>query len=148
MNIGSKRSVTSAVPRRWRQDVLAGGRSCSVLVRVLGTRSWYAFLVRYAEIPHHFQLAFQGSQYTIGGAFLTIFTSMFIHGGFMHILGNMWFLWVFGRGVEDLIGHGWYLAFYLVCGAIAGLIQMMVNPSSPIQAKSKVRTQLRAGLPP
>jgi membrane associated rhomboid family serine protease len=61
-----------------------------------------------------------------------LLTSMFIHGGFMHILGNMWFLWVFGRGIEDLIGHGKFLVFYLACGVAAGLIQMMVNYSSPI----------------
>jgi membrane associated rhomboid family serine protease len=61
-----------------------------------------------------------------------LLTSMFIHGGFMHILGNMWFLWVFGRGIEDLIGHGRFLVFYLACGVAAGLIQMMVNYSSPI----------------
>jgi len=61
-----------------------------------------------------------------------LLTSMFIHGGFMHILGNMWFLWVFGRGIEDLLGHGRFVIFYLVCGVIAGLIQMLVNPSSPI----------------
>lgn len=61
-----------------------------------------------------------------------LLTSMFIHGGFMHILGNMWFLWVFGRGIEDLLGHGRFVVFYLVCGVIAGLIQMLVNPSSPI----------------
>ena len=61
-----------------------------------------------------------------------LLTSMFIHGGFMHILGNMWFLWLFGRGIEDLLGHGRFLIFYLVCGAVAGIIQMLVNPSSPI----------------
>jgi membrane associated rhomboid family serine protease len=61
-----------------------------------------------------------------------LLTSMFIHGGFMHILGNMWFLWVFGRGVEDLLGHGRFLIFYLACGVAAGLIQMLVDPSSPV----------------
>src|SRR5579864_5126687 len=61
-----------------------------------------------------------------------LLTSMFIHGGFMHILGNMWFLWVFGKGIEDLLGHGRFLVFYLACGVAAGLIQMMVNYSSPI----------------
>jgi membrane associated rhomboid family serine protease len=61
-----------------------------------------------------------------------VLTSMFIHGGFMHILGNMWFLWVFGRGIEDLLGHGRFLVFYLACGVAAGLIQMLVNFSSPV----------------
>lgn len=61
-----------------------------------------------------------------------VLTSMFIHGGFMHILGNMWFLWVFGRGIEDLLGHWRYLVFYLLCGFAAGLVQVLVNMSSPI----------------
>jgi len=61
-----------------------------------------------------------------------LLTSMFIHGGFMHILGNMWFLWVFGKGMEDLVGHGRFLIFYLACGVVAGLIHMLVNYSSPV----------------
>ena len=61
-----------------------------------------------------------------------VLTSMFIHGGFMHILGNMWFLWVFGKGIEDLIGHGRFLFFYLACGVAAGVIHTLVNYSSPV----------------
>ena len=64
--------------------------------------------------------------------FVSILTSMFIHGGFLHILGNMWFLWIFGRGVEDILGHGKFLFFYLACGIAAGLIHIVVNASSPI----------------
>ncbi len=62
----------------------------------------------------------------------SLITSMFIHGGFLHILGNMWFLWIFGRGIEDLVGHGRYLIFYLGCGVAAGVIHVLVNSSSPI----------------
>ncbi len=51
----------------------------------------------------------------------SILTSMFIHGGFLHIAGNMWFLWIFGRGVEDLVGHAKYLLLYFVCGFAAAL---------------------------
>jgi membrane associated rhomboid family serine protease len=61
-----------------------------------------------------------------------LLTSMFIHGGFMHILGNMWFLWVFGKGIEDLLGHGRFLIFYLACGVVAAFTQILVNPSSPV----------------
>jgi rhomboid family protein len=64
--------------------------------------------------------------------FVSIVTSMFLHGGFLHILGNMWFLWIFGRGVEDILGHGKFLFFYLACGIAAGLIHILVNSSSPI----------------
>ncbi len=59
-----------------------------------------------------------------------LFTSMFVHGGWAHILGNMLFLWVFGDNVEDRLGHGRYLAFYLVCGLIAALTQTFISPNS------------------
>src|SRR5215468_2589154 len=53
--------------------------------------------------------------------YLTLLTSMFLHGGIAHILGNMWFLWIFGDNVEDTLGHIRYLLFYLVCGVLASL---------------------------
>lgn len=62
----------------------------------------------------------------------SIITSMFVHGGWLHILGNMWFLWIFGRGVEDILGHTKYLIFYFACGIAAGLIHVVVNANSPI----------------
>jgi membrane associated rhomboid family serine protease len=62
----------------------------------------------------------------------SLFTSMFLHGGWAHILGNMLFLWVFGRNVEDLIGSGRFLAFYLVCGLAAALTQIITNFYSPV----------------
>jgi membrane associated rhomboid family serine protease len=62
----------------------------------------------------------------------TVFTSMFLHGGWMHILGNMWYLWIFGDNVEDRLGHGRYLVFYLLCGVVAALAQTAVNPSSQV----------------
>src|SRR5882724_9851064 len=62
----------------------------------------------------------------------SLVTSMFIHGGFLHILGNMWFLWVFGRGIEDILGHAKFLFFYLACGLAAGIIHVLVNASSPV----------------
>ena len=63
---------------------------------------------------------------------LTIFTSMFMHGGWMHILGNMLYLWIFGDNVEDNFGHGKFLIFYLVCGVAASFSQIFVDPNSPI----------------
>jgi membrane associated rhomboid family serine protease len=59
-------------------------------------------------------------------------TSMFLHGGWFHLIGNMWFLWVFGNNVEDSMGHFRYLAFYLLCGLAAAATQGFMNPSSPI----------------
>jgi membrane associated rhomboid family serine protease len=53
---------------------------------------------------------------------------MFLHGGWLHLLGNMLFLWVFGRNIEDLIGSARFLAFYLLCGLVAGVVQVLANP--------------------
>lgn len=64
--------------------------------------------------------------------FSALLTCMFLHGGWLHILGNMWFLWIFGKGIEDLIGHARYLFFYLACGLIAGLVHTAVNYNSDV----------------
>jgi membrane associated rhomboid family serine protease len=61
---------------------------------------------------------------------LTIFSSMFLHGGFLHIFGNMLYLWIFGNNIEDTLGHFRFLLFYLVCGLVAGLAQVFSNPES------------------
>ena len=61
-----------------------------------------------------------------------VFTSMFLHGGWMHVLGNMWFLWIFGDNIEDILGHGKFLLFYLLCGIAAALLQVVTNPRSAI----------------
>jgi membrane associated rhomboid family serine protease len=61
-----------------------------------------------------------------------IFTSMFLHGSWMHLIGNMWFLWVFGDNIEDSMGRVRYAIFYLVCGVAAAMTQVLLNPSSVI----------------
>ena len=63
---------------------------------------------------------------------ITIFTSMFLHGGISHIIGNMWFLWLFGDNVESVLGHVKYAIFYMLCGIIAAVTQILVDPSSEI----------------
>ncbi len=75
-----------------------------------------------------------GQEFTVPGlqrtpipVFLTLITSMFMHGGWAHILGNMLYLWIFGDNVEDAAGHGRYLIFYLICGIIASLTQVFVT---------------------
>lgn len=61
-----------------------------------------------------------------------VFTSMFLHGSWMHLIGNMWFLWIFGKNVEDAMGHLRFAAFYLLCGAAAAGLQIAVNPASGV----------------
>ena len=77
------------------------------------------FIYRFGFIPADFSI-------------ITIFTSMFLHGGISHIMGNMWFLWVFGDNVEGLLGHLKYAIFYLMCGLAATISQLLINPNSTI----------------
>src|SRR6185437_3157659 len=69
---------------------------------------------------------------TVSGNLQTLLTSMFLHGGWLHVLGNMLFLWVFGRNVEDLVGSGRFLILYLCCGLAAAILQVVTNPYSRI----------------
>jgi membrane associated rhomboid family serine protease len=66
------------------------------------------------------------------GQLVTVFASMFLHGGWLHIGGNMLFLWVFGDNVEDALGHGRYALFYLCGGFLAATAQLMVDPTSTV----------------
>lgn len=63
---------------------------------------------------------------------VSVFTSMFMHGGFMHLAGNMLYLWIFGNNVEDVLGHGRFIVFYLLCGIAAVFGQILQNPESQI----------------
>ncbi len=67
-----------------------------------------------------------------GLGWLTILTSMFMHGGWMHLIGNMWFLWVFGNNVEDSMGHVRFVVFYLLCGALASVAHILTDPGSVV----------------
>jgi membrane associated rhomboid family serine protease len=63
---------------------------------------------------------------------LTLVTSMFLHGSWMHVIGNMWYLWIFGDNVEDRVGHGRFIFFYLLCGIAASLGQILIAPDSTL----------------
>jgi membrane associated rhomboid family serine protease len=67
-----------------------------------------------------------GLKPTPGSVYLTLLTSMFMHGSIMHLLGNMWFLWIFGDNIEDDLGHGRYIGYYLLCGLLASLTHVVV----------------------
>ena len=77
------------------------------------------FLTAYGVVPADFSAP-------------TLITSMFLHGSWSHVLGNMWYLWIFGDNVEDRVGHGRFIVFYLLCGAAAALGQVAVNPGSTL----------------
>ncbi len=65
-------------------------------------------------------------------AAVSLITSMFLHGGWLHLIGNMLYLWIFGNNVEDSMGHGRFIAFYLLCGIAAALTQAVQDPSSTV----------------
>ena len=67
-----------------------------------------------------------------GPEYLAIFTSMFLHGSWMHLLGNMWFLWLFGNNIEDSMTRPRFVAFYLLCGVAAAMLQVFSDPGSPV----------------
>ncbi|MBI4443087.1 MAG: rhomboid family intramembrane serine protease [Acidobacteria bacterium] len=82
----------------------------------------------YALIPARTVGFWAGLPVTASAAFLPLFTSMFLHGGWMHLIGNMWFLWIFGDNVEDRVGHLRFLALY-VCGGLAGALTHILSSS-------------------
>ena len=84
---------------------------------MLTERGQEAFIVGFGVIPAYFSL-------------ISVLTSMFVHGGFAHLAGNMLFLWIFGDNVEDRLGHGRFLMFYLVCGVAAAMAQVSLEPNS------------------
>jgi membrane associated rhomboid family serine protease len=86
-----------------------------------------AFIRVYGLVPAKIQLTLAGRHYSPAGALMPLFTCMFLHGGWLHIIGNMWFLWIFGGKVEERLGSLGYLVFYLVCGISSGLIQTIFS---------------------
>lgn len=80
----------------------------------------------------YYQYAMIPARMTQEGTYFSIFTSMFMHAGLMHIAGNMLFLWIFGDNMEDKFGHVGYLAFYLATGIGAGLVHYLASPLSQV----------------
>jgi membrane associated rhomboid family serine protease len=100
----------------------------TVTIIVLNTIAWCVelsmptdvlplFLQVYGVVPAHLDAT-------------TFLTSMFLHGSWMHVIGNMWYLWIFGDNVEDRVGHGRFIVFYLICGVAASVGQVLMDPGS------------------
>jgi membrane associated rhomboid family serine protease len=100
---------------------------------ILGPREGDQLLKVYGEVPAHLAAFLAGShRYTPGDVIFPFFTSMFLHGGWEHVLGNMWFLYIFGDNVEDYLGHVKYLVFYLLSGLLAMATQVAIYPHSNV----------------
>ena len=91
-----------------------------------------AFIKMYGLVPSKISMALAGHRYTLEQAVMPLVTCMFLHGGFLHILGNMWFLWIFGANVEDRLGSLLYLIFYFFCGIASGIAQTMFSWGSHV----------------
>ena len=91
-----------------------------------------AFLDVWGMVPERLTLALRGGEESLAGPGLTLLTSMFLHGGWLHLVGNMWYLWIFGDNVEDRLGRGRYLLFYFGAGLAAALLHYALNPASPL----------------
>ncbi|SRR5712692_993206 len=96
----------------------------------LGSRGENELAMIFGLVPARVQMLLNGQPMTAAAALVPLLTSMFLHGGVLHLLGNMWFLWVFGDNIEDYFGHLKYLFFYLLCGLGAGLVHTVANLSS------------------
>jgi membrane associated rhomboid family serine protease len=97
----------------------------------LDMRNQQTLLVQLGLVPAHVTALLTGTRHLNPVAVvLTVLTSMFLHGSWLHVIGNMWFLWIFGDNVEDYLGHFKYLLFYLLSGVAAALAQVVLTPHS------------------
>jgi membrane associated rhomboid family serine protease len=92
----------------------------------------HAIYKYYGLVPQELSMAIESRHELLPYNILTIFTSMFLHGGIFHLAGNMLYLWIFGNNVEDAIGHKKFILFYLLSGIVAAIFQFLYDPSSNI----------------
>lgn len=102
----------------------------TVTLIVLNALAWLFEL----SMPREALTAFLQAWGVVPAAFapVTLVSSMFLHGGWSHVIGNMWWLWIFGDNVEDRLGHGRFIVFYLLCGFVAAFGQMALHPTSMV----------------
>ncbi len=90
------------------------------------------FIYIYGLVPARYSVPQIAAYFSTGQQLFSFLSFMFLHGGFWHLLGNLWFLYIFGDNVEDRLGHGRYLIFYLVCGMTSGLSHLLLNINSNV----------------
>lgn len=129
--------IRDTVPSRSTPIVTWGLIACNVLVFLfeiaLGPEQLEAFLYLFGIVPARYTHPEWASRVGIPvGDYWPFITSIFLHGGWLHLIGNMWTLWIFGDNVEDRMGRARFLIFYLITGLAAGLTHWFTNPSSTI----------------
>jgi membrane associated rhomboid family serine protease len=91
-----------------------------------------SFIHNFGVIPANFTSALQTNPIQTIPFIPSMFSSIFLHGGWMHVISNMWYLWIFGDNIEDRTGHLRFLVFYLSCGILATIAHIVINPTSQI----------------
>jgi rhomboid family protein len=110
--------------------VLIGLNTLVFIYELTLGRALTPFVLTWAMVPARLTLAARYGEESVARPGLTILTSMFLHGGWLHLIGNMWYLWIFGDNVEDRLGRFRYLLFYLAAGVVAALLHYAINPDS------------------
>jgi membrane associated rhomboid family serine protease len=100
----------------------------------MGRTSRMSFVTDYGLLPQNVTAFFDGTGMSAGRVFFPFFSAMFLHGGWFHLIGNMWYLWIFGDNVEDRLGHARFLVFFLLCGVLGNVAHYIFNASSEIPA--------------
>lgn len=115
----------------WTTFGLLSANVLVFLLQATGDDRFIRLVMAFAVIPAH---VFDPAYLVRAGFWpvITLFTSSFLHGSWLHLIGNMLYLWVFGDNVEDRLGHWRFLLFYLLCGALAALAHVLANPSSVV----------------
>lgn len=98
---------------------------------VLSAPALHRLIGAWGLVPARFLADFAGRPFDLA-TYLPLVANLFLHGGWLHIIGNMWYLWIFGDNVEDRLGKIRFLRFYLFCGIAANLVQIMVDPGSTV----------------
>ena len=128
--------IRTAVPSRYPPIItwVLIATNCGVFLfqQSLSPAELNEFIDRFALIPARF-FASADTDLT-AGYFLPFVTMMFLHGGWLHLIFNMWTLWLFGPTIEDRLGHGRYVVFYFCCGIAASFAQAVFNPTSTVPA--------------
>lgn len=99
---------------------------------VLAQRAAQEFVFEFGLIPARITEVFILNPLAIHTEYLRVFTSMFLHGGFFHVAGNMLYLWIFGNNIEDAMGHLRFFVFYLISGVAAAFAQIAIEPNSQV----------------
>lgn len=113
-------------------NTLIGINIVVYLVQLSHGNGMTRFVLTYGLVPAKFTIPQIAAHFTAGQIVFSLVSFMFLHGGFLHILGNMWSLYIFGDNVEDRLGSVYYLIFYLLSGIVSGLCHLLLNMDSTV----------------